>query len=227
MKNILFPLLLSSSLCLGQINEQIEGDQHYQLINQGDIPLINITSMPDAKIKGSYHLNEKFSVGTILFTKTKQKIKQMLRYNAFTREIEAQQENKIVALKPIMGIEIYLSNKTFVPIKDPSNNKDVFAENLVQGKNNLYNLYHIKVSKAISDASLLNIESADEIKIVDNFYYNEEGSALKKLPKRKKELKKTFSSETRFIVSEKLNLNKQSDLIRLFEHKNKSSSTRN
>jgi len=224
MKKILLASIpiLTYNICIAQITSGVvDNEASYQLVNNATINVIRIVKNGDAGVIGSHYLNEEFQSGTIIYHNSKQKIFLPLRYNAYTKEIEAKRKNDIVAVSPVEGMEVLLGDKSFVQVLSPQLGKKVFAESLVQGKKSLFNIYDIKVNKAPNDATLLNIENKDEIKIKDSFWFNTDASSPKQVPSRKKELSKLFGADDiAYAKKAGLNLKRKEDLIQFFTYLN-------
>lgn len=187
----------------------------------GSTPFIRATSKSLPEIKGTVYLNEEWEQASVTVLKEKKIVKLLARFNAYTQEIEILKEKDFVALQPVHGISVKLNGTTFVPFKAADSDKTVFAASLVDGKLSLFKVFDTKLIKAPSDASLLNIENQDRLKIVDKLYFRDKTGNIQVLPKNKKLVLAHFNKPTQeFIKKEKLSLKDENDLIKIFRFHN-------
>ena len=221
--SLLSLLLINTQLVYGQIVNSSDNSPSYQLTNNSDLAFlsIRIVSSGDDAPEGTLYLNESFMPATILFHNTKQKVLLPARYNASFNEIEIKRDGNIVAITPIAGMEVLLDNKSFVNVENPKNRKSVFVQKLAGGNYKLYDFFEIKINKAPSDATLLNIDLKDEIKIKSSFYFQIKDGSIIQLPRNKKDLKNKFDqSALDFLKKQKLNLKNKEDAIEFFQYLN-------
>lgn len=182
-----------------------------------DAPFLRVSEVSGNKIVGSVYLNEEWKQATIKYASNQSASKLLARFNAYHSEIEVLRDENISALLPVEGINVELNGKNFVPLSITKRNKPIFAENLVQGNNELYKVFDIKINKAPSDAKLLNIESVDKVEIVHEYYFLSDDGRVLKLPTSKRAIKSELPSNfAEILKKEKLSAKKEEDLIKLF-----------
>lgn len=221
MRYLFLVLVLSTQITIAQQSGDINKENATLSIGTEQAPFIRATSKSLPEVEGSVYLNEEWTQARVT-TLSKQKIVTLLaRFNAYTQEVEILKENDFVSLEPVAGISVDLEGKKFIPIKITPSAKTSFVESLVQGKLSLYRVYDVKIIKAASDASLLNIENKDRVVIKDKLYFRNAGGAINMLPKKSKNLLALLDKPTQaFIKKEKLSLKKDADLIRAFQFYN-------
>jgi len=182
---------------------------------------IRATSKSLPKVKGTVYINDNWEQAEVKTLTQKKVVKLLARFNAYSKEIEILKEEDFVALEPIEGISVILNGKKFIPFKPNSSEKTIFAESMVKGKLSLIKVYDVKIVKAVSDASLLNVENEDRVRIIEKLYFENSDDRIERLPKKKKEILSIFDNQTQvFIRKEKMFLKKDEDLIRAFQYYN-------
>ena len=222
-KTFLVILASSTSMALAQVVNNVDNSPSYELVNNSDMAFMSlrIVTAGDDGPDGSYYVNKNFLPGTILFHNSKQKIVSPVRFNAAVNEIEIQRNGKVMALTPRDGMEVISENRSYSCVKSPTNGKYIFVESLVAGKYNLYDFFEIKVNKAPSDATLLNLEQKDEIEIKSNLYFQIKEGPILSLPKRKKDINELFDqTDLDILKKKKFNSKKIEDAISFFEYLN-------
>ncbi len=222
-KIVLLLLCGVSKLSFGQIVNSTDNSPSYQLANDSDMAFMSmrIVSGGDEDPIGSFYLNEEFLPGTILFHSTKKKMAFPVRYNAGAKEIEIKKDEKTMAVSPVDNMEILVDNRSFVSVKNPTDRKSIFVEKLVGGEYRLYDFYEIKVKKAPSDATLLNLEQKDEITIKSSLYFQIKDGKILPFPRKKKDLTKSFDPAMLDLAKRQgLNLKKKEDVLAFFTNLN-------
>lgn len=178
-------------------------------------PFLRASSKSLPKVKGSVYINEEWEQASVTNLTEKKVVKLLARFNAYSKEVEILKEEQFVALKPIAGISVKLNDKIFVPFKTSTTSKTIFAESLIEGELSLFRVFDIKIVKAVSDATLLNIENEDRVTMIDKLYFRDKTGKIIMLPRKRKEVLSIFDGDTQtFIKKEKLSLKKDEDLIR-------------
>ncbi|WP_291961436.1 hypothetical protein [Maribacter sp.] len=210
--------LLLTNLVFGQINYSSEDSGTFQTGNI-DSPFLRVSTSTGNKIEGSIYLDENWNQAIITDSQSN-KTTSMAKFNAYHSEIEILKDDQVSSLIPVDGLKVFLNNRQFTPISIQDKPKTIFAEILVDGKNELYKVYDIKINKAPSDAKLLSIESTDKVVITTTLYYNKENEIIK-YPASKRDIKENLSAETINVAKNKnLSLKKEEDIIKLFEYLN-------
>jgi uncharacterized protein YlzI (FlbEa/FlbD family) len=213
-----FSLIVSSTSCAYAQEDREAG---YAVLGvQNDLHTIHISSPPNNKVKGSVYINKEFSTGKVV--QTNKTFNGLFRYNSYSNEIECKMQDRILALAPITGSYVLLNGSKYVVKYHPEKSKNVFVMQLTDGKFELFNFYKIKRIKAASDATLLNIDSSDEIKIMDDIFLQEKGKVQRKLPKKKKDISSLLHMETlEYSKKEKLSFRKVDDIVKMFDYNNR------
>jgi hypothetical protein len=216
---IIFLIFLSFNQVFGQINYNDNEGGIYQTGNI-DTPFLRVSQSSGNNIVGSIYINENWEQAVITDS-VSNNVKLMARFNAYHGEIELLRDKTIGALLPVEGIRVLLNNKKFVPLQLQDKSKSIFVEIVVDGNQNLYRKYSIKINKAPSDAKLLNLESADKVVIVYDLYIKNHSGEVLELPLRKKEIEEILSKEMIDLAKrEKLSLKKEKDVVELFKLSN-------
>ncbi len=191
-------------------------------IGSDNAPFLRATSKSLPKVEGSTYLDKEWQQASITDIGTKKVVKLLARFNAYSKEIEILKEKDFVALKPVAGLSVELNDKTFIPVRTKDDTKAFFAEAIVQGKFSLFRVFDVRIVKAVSDATLLNVENNDRVTIIDKLYYSNDTETIGELPKKKKMVLALFDNETQsFISKEKLSVKKNEELIRAIQQYNK------
>ncbi|MGO4919380.1 hypothetical protein [Maribacter spongiicola] len=210
---IIIATFLFANLIFGQINHINDESGTFQTGNI-DSPFLRVSNQSGNKIEGSIYLNDNWEQATIL-DKNLNRTTVLAKFNAYNSEIEIFKDDTTSALLPVPGLNVTLNQKKFVAVL--IEDKFVFAEILVEGKNNLYKVYDIKINKAPSDAKLLNLESTDRVVITSNLYYEKDG-IINEFPISKKDINETLDSQMiKSSKTERLSLKKEEDIIKLFK----------
>lgn len=213
-----FGLLLGSA---SYVYAQHDNEAGYAVLGvQNDLHTIHISSPPSGKVKGSVYINDEFSTGKVV--QGKKVFHGLFRYNTYSNEIEFMVQDKMLALAPVKGSYVLLNEHKYVVKYHPEKKKNVFVLQLTDGKFELFNFFKIKRIKAASDATLLNIDPSDEIKIMDNIFYQEKEKIQLKLPKKKKDISNLLDKETlEQAKKEKLSFRKIEDIVLMFDYNNR------
>ncbi len=223
MKNLLLFVFLSTQLCLAQQTVNINKENATLTVGTESVPFIRATSKSQPAVEGTVYLNEEWTQASVTSLANKKIIKLLARFNTSTGEVEILKEKDFVSLDPVSGISVELSGKKFVPIKIEPSSKAIFAESLVNGSFSLFRVYHTKIIKAATDASLLNIDNKDRVVIQTKFYFKDSSGTIQELPKKNKKVLALFDKGTQdFIKNEQLNLKKDADIIHAFIFYNQS-----
>lgn len=221
MRYLLLVLALSTQLAIAQQSGDVNEENATLAIGTEQAPFIRATSKSLPELDGSVYLNEEWTQARVTTLSKKKIVTLLARFNAYTQEIEILKENDFVSLEPVAGISVELESKKFVPIKITPSAKTTFVESLLQGKLSLYKAYDVKIIKAASDASLLNIENKDRVVIKEKLYFRNMEGVINTLPKKSKSLLALLDKPTQvFVKKEKLSLKKEADLIRAFQFYN-------
>ena len=214
MKNILTLSILAFQFAIAQPGNVTEKDATLAT-GTDSTPFLRASSKSMPKVKGTVYINEEWEQASVT-TLTENKVVRLLaRFNAYSKEIEILKEKDFVALKPVDGISVLLHGKTFVPFKTNTSSKTIFAESMIEGKLSLFRVFDIKIVKAVSDATLLNVENEDRVTMIDKLYIRDTSGKITMLPRKRKEVLSIFDGDTQaFIKKEKLSLKKDVDLIR-------------
>ncbi|MDP5062928.1 MAG: hypothetical protein NWP64_13480 [Maribacter sp.] len=210
---IIIATFLFANLIFGQINHINDESGTFQTGNI-DSPFLRVSNQSGNKIEGSIYLNDNWEQATIV-DKNLNRNTVLAKFNAYNSEIEIFKDDTTSALLPVPGLNVTLNEKKFVAVL--IEDKFVFAEILVEGKNNLYKVYDIKINKAPSDAKLLSLESTDRVVITSSLYYEKDG-VINEFPIFKKDINKTLDSQMiKSSKTERLSLKKEEDIIKLFK----------
>lgn len=212
---IIIATFLFANLIFGQINHINDESGTFQTGNI-DSPFLRVSNQSGNKIEGSIYLNDNWEQA-IIIDKELNKTTALAKFNAYHSEIEIFKDNITRSLLPVPGLHVTLNEKKFVVVLINEKNKNVFAEILVEGKNNLYKVYDIKINKAPSDAKLLSLESTDRVVITSSLYYERDG-VINEFPISKKDINQTLDSQMiKSSKTERLSLKKEEDIIKLFK----------
>ena len=210
---IIIATFLFANLIFGQINHINDESGTFQTGNI-DSPFLRVSNQSGNKIEGSIYLNDNWEQATIV-DKNLNRTTVLAKFNAYNSEIEIFKDDTTSALLPVPGLNVTLNEKKFVAVL--IEDKFVFAEILVEGKNNLYKVYNIKINKAPSDAKLLSLESTDRVVITTSLYYEKDG-VINEFPISKKDINETLDSQMiKSSKTERLSLKKEEDIIKLFK----------
>lgn len=220
MKYLIIALVLTASVGSAQVGTTVEKGATLQTGTTSN-PFLRATTNSGHKIIGSEYLNEEWEQATVIDVNINKKVTLLARFNAYTKEIELLKEKNAIALNPIDGVSVILNGKTFVPVKLEDAKKPIFAERLVDGRTNLFKVYDVKIIKAPSDATLLNIDNTDKLTITDKIYYQKDEGKVLEVPTKRNAFDTILDQQTeKFRKIKKLSFKKEADLIRIFEFLN-------
>ncbi len=245
MKNLLFVLLLtiSSFSCIAQVNGAIQGGEAGLFsAAQGGNPMLNLVMMDlrvsekkkgVEEILGSPYLTEDFIKSKVYFGE--EFIGDFfVRYNALNSEIEIKESNlpeenpkRLLAnqdLRVKYGQRELLFT-TYINKKDETKNGYLS----IISKGDKYTLYHrlaVKYSEGKAAAnSMVNAIPSRYAHFVEYYYLKNGIDRIDQLQQKKGALLKILDKElkedvSKFLKEEKIDLNKEEDLIKTFEYIN-------
>ena len=223
-------LLLTNSLFSQAYNNEF--DLNLRQINiEQQRSIFGLTEDEFKNLKGSPYVNKEFLLGKIYKGKEVAFDDIYLRYNAFSDEIEIRNsevngEIKYGALFKNSNelIKIYNQNYVFVPFEN-SNAKGNYFEILSEQK--LFDLYKkisVKFHSPVYAKTTYDKNKPAEFKQTHTYYLVDKKGSFFELPSNKSKLLKFLSKENKkvkdFAKINKLNLDKEKDLIRLVSYYN-------
>jgi hypothetical protein len=238
MKNNLFVLIISLpfilnaqtviSQNLSESNFASRGDYRMQesymtLVNRLDESLY----VNEANVSGSKYFNNSFLLGKVFVNNNASKELFAVRYNAYFDLIEVKKENTIEALIKAINISCYIAGKLYVYLKYLPNKSDTgklgylkvihVGEKITLLKQELVKYKEAKPAKT----SLTSSIPAKFIKYENYFYLTKNKDIALALTKKSiiEAFNITNKSELKsFLKKEKIDIKKESDLIKLFSY---------
>ena len=232
MKKFIFILILTS---FNLIFSQNEGATPYpssfffdSAVRDINNVLRNTSKNNEGNYIGSPYLEKEFSQGILYDSIQNKSYSVLLRYNIYNDLFEVKKsENSIFNLAKRSNFTFNINERKFVLLDyfEEYNNAGYF-EVLLDGQNmSLYKKYKRILQPPVKAQS--SYEKDKPAKFINSeslFYKSGNSNKLNKLPKKKKELytifKKKIKEVENYISKNKLNIKKESDLIKIIEFYN-------
>jgi hypothetical protein len=224
---LLSSILLLPSISYAQLNGQISSttqNWHYDIMEKSRNP----NTLKNEKILGSQYFNQLFSHGKVLINNKELNQNFALRYNAYSDEIEVNNdvEINILTKEPSVSCiidEVKYSYQEYFK-KNGVDTQFGYLKTIFKGKKII--LYH-KETKLFKEGQKAKTSLTTSIpaKLVDfeSFYFSKIGEIPYKLKLKKKELLATIIPEHKptmisFIKSNHLKFKSKADLITFFKY---------
>lgn len=216
----------------GQANLRVQTDEISQVNDLENIvrawSLNNTYEIKAEDIKGSAYLDEQFIVGVVALTTGARYSGIPLRYNVYNDLIEFRSNNgKVYNInnpEAISELSIGDSKFIYVDCKLQKNNKKLFAEVIAEGNVSLLKRHRIKLQPEKQAETHKPAQPPMLVKMPSEYLIRKsDGSA--QLFRNKKELLMLLSDKKEeisdLIKRQKLSINDEKDLIRIFMYYNK------
>jgi len=235
MNNSLILLLVVSILIFGSTNAQQYSENNSQNSEKSSVTIeeyLTSAKKITQEFKGSPFINETFVAGALLNNNEVLISNIFLRYNAFQDEFQVKKsmnaaETNLEAIRKTQDVYIKIANDIYTyKIPDATQGIGGYYQNLLEG--NTFDLFKKNSKKFIEGADSVNKMTGNHAaRIVDeSFYYlvNSDGKFMEIPSSKRKRIDAIGGSKTnelkKFIKNNKLNINKEEDLIKIISHIN-------
>ncbi|XOV93644.1 MAG: hypothetical protein ACFHWX_02820 [Bacteroidota bacterium] len=225
-KYFYYAAMMTISSCLFGQSQALIGSTQQQFGRQGFFGTLMDTKATNTTIDGSPYINENWKQGKLYLQNEVEVDVELLNYNVFEGSLTYVENNREYLISTYTDLKSFtLGNEDFVYLYT-DHSKDIYKL-LSDGPIKLLKRYYCRIMLGM-DSKGVTVATNDKYMMNDELYVQKEGLQPEEFKTRKKDLFKLMRDKEdkveAYIDEMNLNVNKESDLITIFDYYNQISS---